>query len=62
MHYPSVNRGDLKTINKIRFSVLSVASLMQVLKKQRDAIGLSVFGTDYEGFLPNEAILNTITH
>ena len=62
MHYPSVNRGDLKTINKIRFSVLSVASLMQVLKKQRDAIGLSVFGTDYERFLPNEAILNTITH
>lgn len=50
MHFPTVTTKDLKTVNKLRFSVLSVASLMQVLKKQRDAIGLSVFGTDYESF------------
>jgi uncharacterized protein (DUF58 family) len=37
MYFPDVNH------NKLRFSILAAASLMQMLKRQRDGIGLSIF-------------------
>jgi uncharacterized protein (DUF58 family) len=40
-------------LNKIQFSVLAAAGLMEILKKQRDAIGLSIYSDDYE-FYANE--------
>jgi uncharacterized protein (DUF58 family) len=43
MHYPKVKINQNFHENKIGFSVLASAVLMNLLKKQRDAIGLSVF-------------------
>jgi uncharacterized protein (DUF58 family) len=40
--------------NKIGFSVLASAVLMSLLKKQRDAIGLSVFSDTYEYYAPEK--------
>ena len=53
MHYPVVNSFDVDKLNKIQFSVLAAAGLMEILKKQRDAIGLSIYSDDYE-FYANE--------
>ena len=43
MHYP-LNAKD--GLTKLKFSVYAAASLIHLLKKQRDAFGLSVFGDD----------------
>jgi uncharacterized protein (DUF58 family) len=48
MHYPVVDSFDVENLNKIQFSVLAAAGLMEILKKQRDAIGLSVYADTYE--------------
>ncbi len=42
MYFPD-EKKNTKNINKLRFSSLAAASLMNLLKKQRDAFGLSVF-------------------
>ncbi len=42
MYFPAESKKT-KDINKLRFSSLAAASLMNLLKKQRDAFGLSVF-------------------
>ncbi|MEO1516606.1 MAG: DUF58 domain-containing protein [Bacteroidota bacterium] len=43
MYFPEVNKKSDAYINKLRFSALSAAALMNLLKKQRDAFGLSLF-------------------
>ena len=48
MHYPKLKDGQHFFENKIGFSVLASAVLMNLLKKQRDAVGLSVFSDTYE--------------
>lgn len=48
MHYPERNGFDINHLNKIQFSVLAAAALMEILKRQRDAIGLSVYSNTYE--------------
>ncbi|RDY57892.1 DUF58 domain-containing protein [Flagellimonas nanhaiensis] len=47
MHYPSIKDLSIDNLNKIGFGVLSIAALMQLLKKQRDAVGLSVYSNEY---------------
>lgn len=47
MYYPEVGKLSLERLNKIGFGVLASAVLMQILKKQRDAVGLSVFSDSY---------------
>ncbi|MGE5354653.1 MAG: DUF58 domain-containing protein [Deltaproteobacteria bacterium] len=42
MYFPT-EKPDSKMINKLRFSALAAASLMNLLKRQRDAFGLSLF-------------------
>ncbi len=42
MQYPFLKPGEAGW-NKMRFSVLAAASLMNLLRKQRDAFGLSIF-------------------
>ena len=42
MYFPELS-PDGEGLNKLRFSALAAASLMNLLKKQRDAFGLSVF-------------------
>ncbi|MBO0591688.1 DUF58 domain-containing protein [Cellulophaga sp. E16_2] len=48
MFYPQVKNLALDNLNKIGFSVLAIAALMAILKKQRDAVGLSVYSDQYE--------------
>ena len=50
MHYPQLKDNQQFYENKIGFSVLASAVLMNLLKKQRDAVGLSVYSDTYEFF------------
>jgi uncharacterized protein (DUF58 family) len=67
MHYPKLENKEKFFQNKIGFSVLASAVLMNILKKQRDAVGLSVFSDSYEYYSPEKGsdrhhrmILNTL--
>ncbi len=65
MHYPKVDKFSVSNLNKIGFSVLASAVLMQLLKKQRDAVGLSVYGTNYDFYTPekgSERHFNLLLH
>lgn len=48
MYYPEVKNPSIENLNKIGFGVLAIATLMQVLKKQRDAVGLSIYSDTYD--------------
>ena len=48
MHFPEQKSFSIDQLNKIAFTVLASASLMHILKKQRDAIGLSVYSNSYD--------------
>ncbi|WP_366186366.1 DUF58 domain-containing protein [Flavobacterium ovatum] len=54
MHYPKLDSNQHFYENKIGFSVLASAVLMHLLKKQRDAVGLSVFSDDYDYYAPEK--------
>ena len=54
MHYPQMNEFSIDSLNKIAFSALASASIMHILKKQRDAVGLSVYGESYEYYAPEK--------
>ena len=54
MHYPKLKDSQLFYENKIGFSVLASAVLMNLLKKQRDAVGLSVYSDSYEYYAPEK--------
>lgn len=46
MYYPEVDMSKENEFNKIKFSIYAAASLVQLLRRQRDAIGLSLFSED----------------
>ncbi len=46
MYFPEVSRDNKNYTNKLRFSALASAALMNLLQKQRDAFGLSIFADD----------------
>lgn len=48
MYFPIKEKVSLDQPNKIFFSVYAAAALIQLLKKQRDAVGLSVFSDKVE--------------
>jgi uncharacterized protein (DUF58 family) len=54
MHYPKLKENQFFYENKIGFSVLASAVLMNLLKKQRDAVGLSIFSETYEYYAPEK--------
>lgn len=54
MHYPKLKSDEPFYQNKIGFSVLASAVLMNLLKKQRDAVGLSVYSDKYEYYAPEK--------
>ena len=54
MHYPKLKDSQQFFENKIGFSVLASAVLMNLLKKQRDAVGISVFSDTYEYYAPEK--------
>nr|WP_299339850.1 DUF58 domain-containing protein [Allomuricauda sp.] len=48
MYYPEISKPSLDNLNKIGFGVLAIAALMQMLKRQRDAVGLSIYSDAYD--------------
>lgn len=54
MHYPKLKASQFFYESKIGFSVLASAVLMNLLKKQRDAVGLSLFSNSYEFYAPEK--------
>jgi uncharacterized protein (DUF58 family) len=58
MYFPVLEKPTLDHPNKITFSIYAAASIMSLLRKQRDAVGLSVF-SDTVGF-SSEAKSNSV--
>ena len=54
MHYPVVKEQLVNQLNKVGFSAVASACLMEVLKRQRDAVGLSVFADSYQYYAPEK--------
>ncbi|RKS55869.1 uncharacterized protein DUF58 [Gillisia mitskevichiae] len=54
MHFPIMKSFNRNSLNKIAFSVLAAASLMQILKRQRDAVGLSVYSDEFNFYAPEK--------
>lgn len=54
MYYPQIKELGLGSLNKIGFGVLAIAALMNVLKKQRDAVGLSIYSDAYTYYAPEK--------
>ncbi len=52
MHYPQLKNPSLDQLNKIGFSVIASAALLEILKRQRDAYGLSVYSDVNEYYAP----------
>ena len=51
MYYPNFNSLSLDKPNKVLFSVYATGVLINLLKKQRDAIGLSSYSNDIENHI-----------
>ena len=54
MHYPIVKKQAVDNLNKVGFAAVAAASLAEILKRQRDAIGLSVYSDSYEYYAPEK--------
>jgi uncharacterized protein (DUF58 family) len=54
MHYPIIKNQSIDNLNKIGFSAVAAASLMEILKRQRDAVGLSIYSDTYEYYAPEK--------
>lgn len=55
MHYPKVKVQQINSLNKIGFSVLAAAALMEILKRQRDAVGVSIYSDEFEFYAPEKS-------
>ncbi|MBU3010533.1 DUF58 domain-containing protein [Polaribacter vadi] len=54
MHYPIIKKQTVNQLNKVGFSAIAAASLMEILKRQRDAVGLSIYSDKYEYYAPEK--------
>lgn len=54
MHYPKMAKQSFDHLNKIGFSVVAAAALLEILKRQRDAVGLSIYSDTYEYYAPEK--------
>ncbi|GGD90482.1 DUF58 domain-containing protein [Planktosalinus lacus] len=54
MHYPEVKEFNINSLNKVAFSALASAAIMNLLKRQRDAVGLSIYSNEYEFYAPEK--------
>lgn len=54
MHYPTEKNNSLENLNKVGFAAVASACLIEVLKRQRDAVGLSIYSDVYEYYAPEK--------
>ena len=52
MHYPELKRITENKINKIGFTAIASAALLEILKRQRDAFGLSIYSENNDYYAP----------
>jgi len=60
MYFPVIDKPTIDNPNKINFSIYCAAAIMLLLKKQRDAVGLSIFSDKIE--LHTQAKSSSIHH
>ncbi len=48
MHYPQIKNYSIDALNKIGFTALATASIMHILKRQRDTVGMSVYSDAFD--------------
>jgi uncharacterized protein (DUF58 family) len=60
MHYPETDKKHPEHQNKITFSIYCCAAIMNLLKMQRDAVGLSIFSDKIETHTPSKS--STVHH
>ena len=53
MYYPNLESPSLEKPNKLLFAIYASAVMMNLLKKQRDAVGLSIYADKLEIHTPN---------
>ena len=53
MYYPNLVSPSLEKPNKLLFAIYASAVMMNLLKKQRDAVGLSIYADKLEVHTPN---------
>ncbi len=54
MHYPEIKTQTIDSLNKVGFAAVAAAALMEILKRQRDAVGLSIYADTYEYYAPEK--------
>ncbi len=54
MNYPLIEKPSLESLNKLSFSCYATAALMDILKRQRDAVGLSIYSDNIEFQTPEK--------
>lgn len=54
MYYPVIKNPSITNPNKILFSIYASAVMMNLLKKQRDAVGLSIFTKKLDTHTPSK--------
>ncbi|PQJ79405.1 DUF58 domain-containing protein [Polaribacter porphyrae] len=54
MHYPTVKKQTVDCLNKVGFAAVASAALLEILKKQRDAVGLSIYADTYQYYAPEK--------
>ena len=52
MHYPVIDKITKDNLNKIGFSVIATAALLDILKRQRDAFGMSIYSDKNDYYAP----------
>jgi uncharacterized protein (DUF58 family) len=55
MYFPEIDYSDSNVFNKAKFSVYASAAIMHLMKKQRDAVGLSVFSDKLDIHTPDKS-------
>lgn len=57
MYFPEIDYEKSDQFNKIKFSVYASAAFMHLMKKQRDAVGLSIFSDKLDVHTPDKSSL-----
>ncbi len=52
MNYPVIKNPTIDNLSKISFSAIACAALMEILKRQRDAVGLSIYSDKNDYYAP----------
>lgn len=60
MHYPKVDSFDTNEMSKYTFSSLAILSIINILLKQNDAFGLSLFSDDIEFSVKEKSSYNQL--